>query len=108
VSKANLPSWFTGFSSSSHANAAGTENALGESSTINSIVVSSKHPNAELFVKTAFIVWEVLEKLAGNGLVIKSHLSLLKEQLLVKISHFTFAWSLQSSFEEVLKVTIPS
>jgi hypothetical protein len=45
-------------------NAAGTENALGESSTINSIVVSSKHPNAELFVKTAFIVWEVLEKLA--------------------------------------------
>jgi hypothetical protein len=39
-------------------NAAGTENALGESSTINSIVVSSKHPNAELFV--AFIVWEVL------------------------------------------------
>jgi hypothetical protein len=53
-------------------NAAGTENALGESSTINSIVVSSKHPNAELFVKTAFIVWEVLEKLAGNGLVIKS------------------------------------
>jgi hypothetical protein len=74
VSKANLPSWFTGFSSSSHAvvNAAGTENALGESSTINSIVVSSKHPNAELFVKTAFIVWEVLEKLAGNGLVIKT------------------------------------
>jgi hypothetical protein len=51
-----------------------------ESSTINSIVVSSKHPNAELFVKTAFIVWEVLEKLAGNGLVIKPHLSLLKEQ----------------------------
>jgi hypothetical protein len=38
--------------------------SLGESSTINSIVVSSKHPNAELFVKTAFIVWEVLEKLA--------------------------------------------
>jgi hypothetical protein len=53
-------------------NAAGIENALGESSTINSIVVSSKHPKAELFVKTAFIVWEVLEKLAGNGLVIKS------------------------------------
>jgi hypothetical protein len=60
-------------------NAAGIENAL-EASTINSIVVSSKHPNAELFVKTAFIVWEVVEKLAGNGLVIKPHLSLLKEQ----------------------------
>jgi hypothetical protein len=69
---------------------AATENA--ESSTINSIVVSSKHPNAELFVKTAFIVWEV-EKLAGNGLVIKTPFeSLLKEQFWSKYT-FTFAWS---------------
>jgi hypothetical protein len=90
-------------------NAAGIENALGESSTINSIVVSSKHPNAELFVKTAFIVWEVVEKLAGNGLVIKPHLSLLKEQRFVKISHF-YIWSFTkvASVRRVLKVTIPS
>jgi hypothetical protein len=51
---------------------------------------------------SAFIVWEVLEKLAGNGLVIKPHLSLLKEQRFGQNNYICLVLKVASS-EEVLK-----
>jgi hypothetical protein len=51
----------------------------------------------------------VLEKLAGNGLVIKPHLSLLKEQRFGQNKSLLHLFITKvASSEEVLKVTIPS
>ena len=44
--------------------------ASGKSSTVKVMSLSSKHASVVLFVTTAFIVLEVVEKVVGNGLLI--------------------------------------